>query len=299
MITAEGDSCAAKSHPVYAAAVRALLVTVAMLAACYSPSSRPSDQPQDAQPGQDAAPTQDAPPVVTGCPANKLTGNDEDGDQVDDGCDLCPLVPNGNVADPDGDGVGAACDPNSAADSVWLFDSFAGATTTWTVVAPWTRANGQLRAETTTEASITMPAASRANLDNFTITATIVVPASLPTNNAQNTNEVGFFILGPTSEFNCFLGRRSGGADLVVEVVGENTSDGRQTPFAWVNGTTYQLSVERRGGTYTCRVQAQGGTPSASLTFAANVDPMLTNGLGMWIYRLTAEFKSVFVVGPR
>lgn len=37
-------------------------------------------------------------------------GHDEDGDGIDDACDVCPAVPD-NGEDADGDGVGDACDP--------------------------------------------------------------------------------------------------------------------------------------------------------------------------------------------
>jgi hypothetical protein len=40
-------------------------------------------------------------------PAN----HDEDGDGVDDACDVCPHVPDPLQLDSDGDGVGDACDP--------------------------------------------------------------------------------------------------------------------------------------------------------------------------------------------
>lgn len=65
------------------------------------------------------APVFDAPPCAV--------GHDEDLDKVDDGCDRCPTVADKAQPDADADGVGDACDPDgSAADSIALFDGFAG-----------------------------------------------------------------------------------------------------------------------------------------------------------------------------
>ncbi len=53
-------------------------------------------------------------------------GHDEDGDGIDDACDVCPHVADPTQLDSDGDGVGDACDPAPADPSqTWvLFDPF-------------------------------------------------------------------------------------------------------------------------------------------------------------------------------
>jgi hypothetical protein len=81
----------------------------------------------------DGGPGGDAPADAAGC----AIGHDEDGDGVDDGCDVCPQIADPAQADGDGDGVGDACDPNPTDphDTLVLFDSFA-------VPAPWQPVRG-------------------------------------------------------------------------------------------------------------------------------------------------------------
>lgn len=62
--------------------------------------------------------------------------HDEDLDLVDDGCDVCPHMPDPGQGDDDGDGVGDACDPHptTPGDQIVVFDSFAtGLPVGWTL----------------------------------------------------------------------------------------------------------------------------------------------------------------------
>jgi hypothetical protein len=59
-------------------------------------------------------------------------GHDEDGDGVDDACDVCPQLA-GPQTDTDGDGVGDACDLHpEALDTLTLFDAFTTRRPEWT-----------------------------------------------------------------------------------------------------------------------------------------------------------------------
>jgi hypothetical protein len=60
-------------------------------------------------------------------------GHDEDGDGVDDACDVCPHVPDPAQLDSDGDGVGDACDPapNDPSQFWVLFDPFTQPLPAW------------------------------------------------------------------------------------------------------------------------------------------------------------------------
>ncbi len=57
------------------------------------------------------------------CPAP--AGHDEDGDRLDDACDLCPGDADEMAIDTEGDGVGDACDPTPGSDSLVRFFAFA------------------------------------------------------------------------------------------------------------------------------------------------------------------------------
>ena len=61
-------------------------------------------------------------------------GHDEDGDTIDDACDVCPHVANVDQADGDGDHVGDACDPEPtlARQQIVLFDPFTSIDPRWT-----------------------------------------------------------------------------------------------------------------------------------------------------------------------
>lgn len=59
-------------------------------------------------------------------------GHDEDGDAIDDACDVCPGLFD-DQRDSDGDGVGDACDPlpATATERIAVFDPFLTATNNW------------------------------------------------------------------------------------------------------------------------------------------------------------------------
>jgi hypothetical protein len=64
-------------------------------------------------------------------------GHDEDGDGIDDACDVCPQIADPAQADTDGDGVGDACDPNPTTPTEHLvaFESMTAYPADWGVSA--------------------------------------------------------------------------------------------------------------------------------------------------------------------
>lgn len=64
-------------------------------------------------------------------------GHDEDGDGIDDACDVCPHVADPAQLDSDGDRVGDACDPNPTLpiDHLVRFESFTKMPADWTVAS--------------------------------------------------------------------------------------------------------------------------------------------------------------------
>lgn len=58
-------------------------------------------------------------------------GHDEDGDAIEDVCDVCPQRSDPLQIDADGDGVGDVCDPSFALHTRTLFDPFTMMTASW------------------------------------------------------------------------------------------------------------------------------------------------------------------------
>lgn len=73
-------------------------------------------------------------------------GHDEDGDGIDDACDVCPHLPLDNQLDSDGDRVGDACDPHPTdpRDHVALFDPFTSLRPEWDFVGALTIVGDEL-----------------------------------------------------------------------------------------------------------------------------------------------------------
>jgi thrombospondin type 3 repeat protein len=72
-------------------------------------------------------------------------GHDEDGDGIDDACDVCPHVADPAQADSDGDGVGDVCDPQPAIprDTIAFFDPFTGPRPEWGFFGPAVSFDGE------------------------------------------------------------------------------------------------------------------------------------------------------------
>lgn len=79
----------------------------------------------------------DAPVDAMGCWNPSLpTTDDEDGDDIPDGCDNCPAYANRDQADDDHDGVGNVCDPHPGdnRDHLAFFDGFVHRDQRWTMI---------------------------------------------------------------------------------------------------------------------------------------------------------------------
>lgn len=86
-------------------------------------------------------------------------GHDEDGDGVDDACDVCPHLV-GTQADGDGDRVGDACDPEptNPRQRIALFDPFEVLGPPWSAFGGAVTTGGKLRLGTPTEPRyVTLP----------------------------------------------------------------------------------------------------------------------------------------------
>jgi len=112
-------------------------------------------------------------------------GHDEDGDGVDDGCDVCPHLADPAQADGDGDGVGDACDPEPAVprQSIALFEPFMATSGTWTPLdGNWTSGADEIQAVTMADLDVSVIAlALDAASDQVVVVGSIdLVRATLP-----------------------------------------------------------------------------------------------------------------------
>jgi hypothetical protein len=75
-----------------------------------------------------------SPDAASGNVCAAPASHDEDGDGIDDACDVCPHIANSAQLDRDDDGVGDACDPNPdiARDHIAFFDPFTSQRNEWT-----------------------------------------------------------------------------------------------------------------------------------------------------------------------
>ena len=73
----------------------------------------------------------DAAPADAHIACASPVGHDEDGDSIDDACDVCPQVTDIDHADADGDGVGDACDLAATAQQRTFFDPFVAPRAEW------------------------------------------------------------------------------------------------------------------------------------------------------------------------
>lgn len=267
--------------------MRAYLVTIAVSTACYSPSV--PGAPVDSQPPADAP------------AACQQIGHDEDGDQIDDGCDPCPIHAGGDVRDDDADGLGVDCDPNPGlADSTWLFENFSSGAKLWAVTLPWAVGGDQLQVDTgdTDDVPYVVLPLAPAMLDNFDVTTTLVAQTKQGSEAHFGISILG---MGGDHEVDCWLLRTSTGGYIAVEWQ-ETRRNGqtfgyKESAFAWTDGASYQLTLKRRGTTFACNARGPGLSAETSLT--STMTPDTTGGVDLWVFQVVANFKSVFVAGPK
>ena len=211
---------------------------VLLLAACRISFDARSDG------AVDDGPTDDSNGDVAAVCRDVPTGHDEDGDGVDDGCDVCPHVADQNQLDSDGDRVGEACDPEpmQPRQQIVLFDPFNGtrdAGWTETIFGPGTVsiANDQLLL-TPGPNAVALHRPYTAAMDHFTVRAAVPT-ASL------TTNLFGIFApqLATSSAFYCEL--------LTIDTAYylKLTQQLNGGAFTTIDSTTFAMPIVGGGGT--------------------------------------------------
>jgi hypothetical protein len=305
-----------------------------LIAACYSPvlpSNVPCSPSGECPDGQsctagtcvlatgavlpDAAPRGDAVTVADrdldgvvdgsdNCPdvANPDQTANEDGDRFGDACDPCPQITDNAPVDTDGDRLGDACDPNPGTRDVsWLFEGFHKGMPAWPGSTNWAPLGDKLRVIAPGNAPndggyLVLPLSSpgRITFDNFSVATTVLVE-QMTGSNGDHSFGVSVFDDNVTRELDCYLDQGSG-AGFVLFLTDDNGVKQKQT-FSWMINTEYRITLVRHGTTYTCSVVGPGGG-AVTLIATSQIVPRTGADMSIWAYGVTAQFGSVFVVGP-
>lgn len=203
-------------------------------------------------------------------------GHDEDGDGVDDACDVCPHLA-GTQADQDGDRVGDACDPEPtlASQRIVVFDPFETLEPVWDVHQA-SVLNGQLRLDGTTGGLPILKRPYQRADDLFIIAGSIggAAPATL--------RIFGLIMVdGLGGRYYCefFDNTVMSQLSFTYTVDGSNfTSEGTKMPMAQVVGGAGRFSMRLAGSAATCTSTWRGEVLEAPGTVPA-VTPN-----ELWIY---------------
>ena len=216
-------------------------------------------------------------------------GHDEDGDGVDDACDVCPHRPDPDQADRDGDGVGDACDPapDVARQRLVVFDPFT------TLAAPWGREAGGADIESNGDALVLAPAAGegravtrplgdgRFHFEIGLITAPVAPPMlQLAAVIVGRSNQPGIYY--------CELIEAGDGATAAVKLT--HTSDGVE--FVGLGSRSLQSRLAGGAG----RLGFELGPTTGSCDAVWNAEPARFTGVrpaGTVIERLTIYAETI------
>lgn len=203
-------------------------------------------------------------------------GHDEDGDGVDDACDVCPHLL-GTQADGDGDRVGDLCDPEPAnpRQRIVVFDPFESLMSPWTAFGGAVVQGGKLR--------IGIPNGARYVTRPYTF-GTDVLAVGGSTGNAGTGNRVVAITMASSSlaRFYCEMFDDTATTALKFTYTFDNVAYtiADQAPAATqvMNGTG-RFSMATVGTTATCQTNWHGEDLTASASIPAiTVDQILLYG---------------------
>jgi hypothetical protein len=235
------------------------------------------------------------------CVKDPSTPHDEDGDQLDDACDPCPLIPDQASLDRDSDGIPDACDVDvaGAPDRVWLFHGFADQPT-W-ANSPSAGDHDRLRItapggddDESTELVLPLSSAGRV-FNSFRVSISISVE-SLVT--SAEVVALGLRVAGGRADDSLFCTIYQ---DLRPR---EDPSFGMEDTFGfydvvgypWVAGAQYTIALERHDDVYTCQVDGPAGPARRVLT--SQVTPATGAAVSITAFAVTATLDWVYVLGP-
>jgi hypothetical protein len=238
------------------------------------------------------------------------SGLDEDGDGIDDNCDVCATVADADDKDGDGDGVPDACDPDVSVpdNAVKLFEPFNAMPSGWT--GTFTVLGGSL--ELDSSGGCSQHALAPAGVGPNVAYEAVVTPTTISAGNAQ----VGIFVadVGNTARgISCAMVRTMSTTgpipiamtELVLTqglVLADPGNSSAPVPTAitigvgqFAVGVPRRLLLEVHDGMISCGLVAVTGTTNRLVQASEQVVP--TNLYpGVWDCRAAASYASAFAV---
>ena len=227
----------------------------------------------------------------------------EDGDRFGDACDPCPHIADDAPRDSDGDGLSDACDPNPVGgivDSRWQFDGF-HQLPRWTISPGWIVAGDgdNLRVaspgvnDVTEFLTVPLFGSGRTSFANFTASIAVVFDGVVgPT---QSNFGFNAYDRSQDKSMFCHLYQPTSNAGdrrlLLLDTLAVNN----QPPFAWQNATRYILTLDARGGQYTCSVVGPSGQQTATSSSPLTVQD--GNSLAIIVYGVSVRVDWVWIAG--
>lgn len=200
-------------------------------------------------------------------------GHDEDGDGIDDGCDVCPHLADVDQLDDDGDRVGTACDPEPtiARQQIVVFDPFTEIGPAWTPIkGPVSDGDSLVMSGDYVEINRVIDAHS----DRFEIGGEVT-----DTQLAAHGLKIHVVLPGGMRWYYCELFEDAAGLDVALTYTADNGATYPRVDTASVaTALINQRAVFRmdHGATITCSADLDGTTTSAGgaapLPFGTTLD---------------------------
>ena len=196
-------------------------------------------------------------------------GHDEDGDGIDDACDVCPHIANPDQADRDGDGVGDVCDPHpdDPIDRIAFFDPFTTMLPQWTFMGNGTYSG---------DAIIVQGGDWSASLAYATTDDLYAIGGKVTATGSDATQQVSLQIAGGASgSYYCELYVDAGTdyLQLTYTYDGTNFTHDGSVPLATLDGASFAMSYSQEQGMLACDGSVAGSNGSASGPTPSGIPP--------------------------
>ena len=197
-------------------------------------------------------------------------GHDEDGDGIDDACDVCPHLANPDQADRDGDGVGDLCDPHpdDAIDHIALFDPFTAAQPEWTFQGTFTFSGDAIAIQAVGSAwDAALPQATTS--DAYTIGGHVT---SVGTDTQQVSLQIAPSSATPTSYY-CELYEDSSGDALQLTYTYDGASFTHEgsVPVPMLAGSEFAMTYSQEQGVLACDAGVAGSPGTTAGTIPTGI----------------------------